>query len=116
MEIGKITIANHIYLRYFFLTLFLNNSVILWQLKTKINYELTNCRQKMLKQQDSNLICGFRRLLFEIPSCRDEHDDVHWITGQLLLDDGHRVARGHALEHVAALENQKLYLLIFASV
>jgi hypothetical protein len=32
------------FLLYFFLTLFLNNPVILWQLKTKINFDPTNFR------------------------------------------------------------------------
>ena len=51
----------------------------------------------------AHLVGRFSRLFLQGPSCRDEHDDVHRVPGQLLLDDGDGVARGHALDHVAAL-------------
>ena len=51
------------------------------------------------------LIGRFSRLFLQGPSSGDEHDDVHGVTGQLLLDDGDGVAGGHALNHVAALQD-----------
>ena len=51
----------------------------------------------------AHLIGRFSRLLLQGPAGRDEHDDIHRVSGQLLLDDGDGVAGGHALDHVAAL-------------
>jgi len=42
MEIGKITIANHIYLRYFFLTLFLNKVKQICKLRLLLEFYNAN--------------------------------------------------------------------------